>query len=735
MTRLSSTTGQYLIWGMILIPLLGAVFAQYCKNFARLKLLSCLSFFPFFCALTLYPTVFIHKSPIPAGLDIFISGINFYLDGLSLFFCLFTSLIWSLASIYGYAYLHTDKGMQRYTGAWLLALSANLGLVIAEDLLTFFLFWELLSLSAYLLISHEQDEAALYAGKKYLALSLPGGICLLGGILILHTGTNSLQWSALWQNAGLSIQNWRIALTLILLGLMVKCGLMPLHIWLPDAHPAAPTPASALLSGVMIKAGAYGMIRLAQGYLQSYAVSPWTVQGHQLGYILLWVGLINMLLGVGLALFQSNAKRLLAYHSISQMGYIVLGIGMCLYWGEATALSGSLYHVVNHALFKSSLFLIVGVIYWQTGKLNLKELGGWFKLLPLLFVLALIASLGISGIPLFNGYVSKTLLHTCLSDGLKNFPVHFSWEPQIMEGIFILTGAGTLASFIKFMWFIFIQPAYEKQPTKTSIPQAMLIPIAVLSVLIILGGIFPYRMLGITGDALGIKIKLEPLFHELSGTVINAILGVTVFSLAYFSGFFRQHFTPIPLVDYAYRRLGQGGLFLFRQISLILTVLNNAGQNLLAETAAAHKKFSESRATLSMTAQGHWNCWQNRWSRAEEEVICYCKRWEQEFAGKYYESLHKRTIQKDKIQKIFIADLLRLSCLPERLLNLICRQSKRFENQLIKQAQKCKPTDGEESFGPFTALGYILVYFQRDLSLGLSLILLVLLMFLLPLIV
>jgi hydrogenase-4 component B len=225
---------------------------------------------------------------------------------------------------------------------------------------------------------------------------------------------------------------------------------------LPKAHPVAPTPASALLSGILIKIGAYGLLRTMLNYAfpESVGVSGAWDFASGLGYAMIWLGLITMFVGAFLALLQFNAKKLLAYSSISQMGYILLGIGLMSYMGVqgSMAYAGTLYHIINHALFKSVLFMVVGVIYLSIHELDMRKMGGLYRRLPITAGIALIASMAIAGIPLANGFISKTLIHHALEKAI----VYGHPTLILVEWLFILVSAGTVAYFIKFYRYIFL---------------------------------------------------------------------------------------------------------------------------------------------------------------------------------------------------------------------------------------------------------------------------------------
>jgi hydrogenase-4 component B len=253
---------------------------------------------------------------------------------------------------------------------------------------------------------------------------------------------------------------------LFVIGFGVKAGMLPLHIWLPKAHPVAPTPASALLSGLLIKIGAYGLLRITTSFfmpaaeLISERTDPLWTLSQNMGAVMIWIGITTMAVGVFMALQQGNMKKMLAYHSISQMGYIVMGIGAASYLGYIGAMgfAGSIYHTINHAFFKSLLFMVVGVIYVRTHELDMYKLGGLWKQMPFTAFVCLIAALGITGMPGFNGFASKSILHHAIIESFEYGHASFRYA----EIIFTIVSAGTACSFIKLISYAFLGKCPEK---------------------------------------------------------------------------------------------------------------------------------------------------------------------------------------------------------------------------------------------------------------------------------
>jgi len=321
-------------------------------------------------------------------------GASFGLDATTRVFLLFTALLWTLAGFYAYSYMSGDEKQSRFFAFYLVTMTGNLGLIMARDLASFYLFFTLMSLTAYGLIVHENTEKARYAARVYLILAILGEAFVLPAVLIAAatTGTNDLDGLA----AGVAASPARDAIiALALVGFGVKAGALGLHVWLPLAHPAAPTPASAVLSGSMIKAGLLGwMIFLPLGEAE---LPGW-------GTFLLVAGLLAAFYGIAVGLTQEKPKTILAYSSISQMGYMTTAVGAGLLAPEAwpVALTAILIYATHHALAKGALFLGVGVAEGTDGARR-------WRRLPVVAGLVL-ASLAIAAAPLTSGAVAKNYL-------------------------------------------------------------------------------------------------------------------------------------------------------------------------------------------------------------------------------------------------------------------------------------------------------------------------------------
>jgi formate hydrogenlyase subunit 3/multisubunit Na+/H+ antiporter MnhD subunit len=378
-------------------------------------------------------------------------------DALGAFFAMLILTISASAALFGTQYLSDHAGERRTGLSWLfyniLAISMA-GVVIADDYILFLLAWEIMSLSSFALVlfDHHRKEN-VYAGWLYFAATHAGTACLIAAFAVSATLTGNMSFSSL-QSIPFTALHKTTLFILFLIGFGTKAGLMPLHIWLPHAHPAAPSHVSAVMSGVMIKVGVYGILRTVQ-FLS--APEPWW------GFTLVIAGLLSGLGGVLLAVGQNDLKRMLAYSSVENVGIILCAVGMGvlgkIYAIPALAFFGccaALTHSANHALFKSLLFFIAGMVFKKTRTLDLNRLGGLLKSMPYTGLGFLIGSLAICGIPLFNGFISELLLYMAGFHGLTG-PVA---APQYAGVLTIcglaLIGGAAVACFTRAFGFTFL---------------------------------------------------------------------------------------------------------------------------------------------------------------------------------------------------------------------------------------------------------------------------------------
>jgi len=342
-------------------------------------------------------------------------------------------------------------------------IGSMLGTTLSPDLILFYSFWEFMTFSSFFLVLYENTEEAKSASIKYLIMTGAGSIFLLFGILGYLSGI-----------AGQNIFLKHLIFFSIIIGAGIKAGLFPLHSWLADAHPAAPTPISALLSGIMIKIGIYALILF---YFEIFSPS-WSI-GWQT--IMIIIGCLTLLIGCLFAIIQNDIKRLLAFSSIGQIGYIFLGIAC----GTNLGLLGALYHTLNHAIFKGLLFLAAGVIIKKVGSRNLSDYGGLGEKMPFTFFVFFVASLSISGVPPFNGFVSKWIIYQALLEkGTILTTIAFL--------IAILGSCLTLAACLKVLNDAFMGVRkIENIQEERRISPFFSIPMGIMAVLCFLLGVFP----------------------------------------------------------------------------------------------------------------------------------------------------------------------------------------------------------------------------------------------------
>jgi len=441
--------------------------------------------------------------------------LSFRVDGLSIIMAILTFVLWSIIFIYSIKYIKNN--VIRYYTLLLLILGSVQDTIFAGDLVNFYIFLEITTIVTYFLITHNKDAVALKAGYKYLIMLLAGAFLILLSILFAYSYMGNYKMSSI------IACGYIIAPILFLIGCFVKAGAIPLHVWLPDAHPAAPSPISAFLSGIMIKVGAYGIIRVISPNIR--IEFPVVNIGNILSLIIIVVAILSMFIGVFLALIQTDVKRLLAYHSISQMGYILLGIGL----GTKLGLAGGLYHIINHAIFKGLLFLGVGAVIFKTGSKKLVDLGGLWKKMPVTTIVCIVAALSISGIPPFNGFASKMILGKAVAE----FSI-------ILKYMLTMASAFTFASFFKLIKCSFFGKIKESLNSVQEAPLLMLIPMIVLSAFCIILGLQANTVMN---QLMPVAMN-EPVHYQMSSNVVfwtegllvdtlfTILLGFTVYFIA-----------------------------------------------------------------------------------------------------------------------------------------------------------------------------------------------------------
>jgi multicomponent Na+:H+ antiporter subunit D len=405
-------------------------------------------------------------------------GIMLVFDGLSAVLLVVINVIGFLAIIFSLKYMTTYTAKPKYYGLFLLMIAGMNGVVITGDLFNLYVFLEIASIASYALVGFGCEREELEASFKYLILGGVASTAVLFGIAFLYSITGSLNMPDVAQQLELVGITRAVAfvIALFIMGFGLKASAVPFHAWLPDAHPSAPAPISAMLSGVLIKAlGVYAIMRIMFHVIG---------RNELVASIMMFLGALSMVVAGLLAIGQGDFKRMLAYSSISQMGYVLIGLGLALKPNVATAVAalaliGAIFHLVNHAVFKSLLFLCSGSIEYRTGTRDLGKLGGLIRKMPVTGATCSIGSLSIAGIPPFNGFWSKLIIIIALMQG----------GYMIYGTIAVVVGFLTLVYFIKLQREALFGALPENLEGVREAPFAMTLPLVILAALCIAMGI------------------------------------------------------------------------------------------------------------------------------------------------------------------------------------------------------------------------------------------------------
>lgn len=407
-------------------------------------------------------------------------GIAIEVDALSLFFGLLVGIAAFAACLYSLDYITHDAHQVQYYTLLLMTSGGVLGMVLTGDIFNMYIMVEILTIGAVGLTAYRsKSEGALEAAFKYLAVGSIGSAFILTAIVMLYAEAHTLnlaQLSVLLPGM-LGSGRMKIAFALLLAGFSTKAFIVPFHPLAADAHGAAPASVSLLISGVLTKSGLYAIIRLC--YFLFQVMDKGTMQ-----FLLVFLGCVSMLVCVTMALAQHDFKRLLAFHSISQIGYVLTAVGLA----TALGLSAGLYHAMNHTIFKGLLFLAAGAVMHQTGTGDLDRLGGLAKKMPHTTVMFLIGAFSISGLPPFNGFASKWMIYQAIYQKAVesgNFLFVFALIAALVTSVL------TLASFVKVSQSVFFgQLSVEFENTEEA-PIGMRIAMGLLAALCVITGLFP----------------------------------------------------------------------------------------------------------------------------------------------------------------------------------------------------------------------------------------------------
>jgi len=395
-------------------------------------------------------------------------GISMVLDGLTCFMLITVNLVAFCIVLYSINYMERFTSKWKFYTLFLLMVGGMNGVIITGDIFNLFVFLEIASVASYALVAFGTEKHELEAAFKYAIMGTVGSLFILLGIGLLYSYTSTLNMAdmgiVLLQNGSNSLIIF--VTVLFLMGFGLKAAIVPFHAWLPDAHPSAPAPISAMLSGVLIKS--LGIYTLCRIFYNVIGLTP------NISSILMFLGALSMVIGVFLAIGQWDFKRLLAYHSISQIGYIVLAIGL----GTPLGILAGLFHLFNHSVFKALLFLNSGAVEYATGTRDLQKMGGLSKKMPITSATNFISSMSIAGIPPFSGFWSKLFIIIALVQA-QRFGYAF-WA--------VLASILTLASFTKVMKYAYYGSLREKWNRVKEVPVFMKLAMIVLALICLAGG-------------------------------------------------------------------------------------------------------------------------------------------------------------------------------------------------------------------------------------------------------
>ena len=533
-----------LVYLMVFMPMIGA-FVSYLigrKNKTmRDYFVAGLTILEFVFAVLLVAEDVGHEGALVYVPEICGMGLTFTIDGFRVLYAAIACFMWMCTSLFSKEYFAHYRNRNRYFLFQLLTLGATAGIFLSADLYTTFIFFEVMSVSSYVWVAHDETAPSMRAAATYLAVAIIGGLTLLMGLFLLYSQTGTLLIGELYEAC--QGKNVYPACLCMLVGFGAKAGAFPLQIWLPKAHPVAPAPASALLSGILTKTGIFGVLVISCQIL---------LHDPMWGAFILIIGLITMFLGALLAVFSIDFKRTLACSSVSQIGFILVGVGMQGLLGEHNeiAIRGTMLHMVNHSLFKLVLFMAAGVIYMNIHKLDLNDIRGFGRKKPLLKFIYLMGALGIGGIPLWSGYISKTLLHESMVEYIHELEGGHILNSllslntmQIFEWIFLISGGMTIAYMTKLYVAVFVEKNKDAalqakfDGMKKYMNRLSACVLTICAAIFPIMGIFPYATMDVMADMSEGFMGWNHAGHSvdyftwvnLKGSVISILIGAVLY--------------------------------------------------------------------------------------------------------------------------------------------------------------------------------------------------------------
>ena len=508
----------------IILPLLAGLVCLLIPRVAD-SLRSLLAVLSAFVVLLLVWQLFAQVGPEPLTAEPF-SWLALRLDTLSGFILLAVAVFGVLISIFSAGYFKNREGHREYFSYYLWTLGISCGAVLANDLLLLLVCWGFLGLTLFLMIGLSGPGAAAAARKSLMIIGGSDALLLFGIVLYWQlTGTTRMDAASLALDSPLAY----IAFGSFLAGAFAKAGVVPFHSWVPDFGERADAPLSAYLPASLDK--------LLGIYLLSRCVMDLFIPTPGMYFMLMLIGSVTVIGGVLMALVQHDLKRLLSYHAISQVGYMVLGVGT----GTAVGLAGGLFHMLNNAIYKSALFLCAGVVEKEVGTTDLDRLGGLARLMPVTFITCVVAALSISGIPPLNGFTSKWMIYQgIISSGGDG---GLSWV--VWLAVAMLGSALTLASFVKVLHATFLcKPSPEVQRRNISDgTRSMRLPLVILAAACVVFGVFAFQLPLARLILPAVPVEMAGVWWAggAAGLILAALaIGLTVYWLTMRSGNLRR---------------------------------------------------------------------------------------------------------------------------------------------------------------------------------------------------
>ncbi|MCR4738907.1 MAG: sodium:proton antiporter [Lachnospiraceae bacterium] len=493
-------------------------------------------------------------------------GLSFVSDGFRRIYAFICIFMFAVSTLFSLEYLKNEHHRARYYLFTLITLSATAGVFFSADLYTLFIFFEIMSLASYVWVAAEENREALRAASTYMAVAVIGSLVMLMGLFMLYSMLGTLEIDSLRSayiekaavSDGVFVRNVHIAGICLLFGFFAKAGAFPLHIWLPKAHPVAPAPASALLSGMLTKAGVFGVLitvcRLfhGEGAETFYRISGKIYGDGPFGEFILAAGLITMFTGALTAVFSVNIKKILACSSVSQIGFILVGTGLYGMLGEHgdCAINGAFMHMINHSFLKLVLFLCAGAVFMNLHKLDLNDIRGFGRNKTVIKLCFIAGALSIASVPLFSGYISKTLIHEALVSCIElvksnEIPTPYFFGPgklKAAEILFLFSGGLTFAYMTKICICVFfeknrderIQAEYDSMKDKymTGLSKAvLLVPAVIFPVFGMIPSLTFDKLVLLGSGFLGSEAEKVSYYspENLKGSLISIVIGLFVY--------------------------------------------------------------------------------------------------------------------------------------------------------------------------------------------------------------